>query len=74
MWDSDIELGCVVMYALGLIGSTLIVAALFIGHAVGDLGVALFLFACTLAVIHDNQRTRRMLARPGEKVAPMRRD
>lgn len=28
--------------------------------------------ACTLVVVRDGQRTRRMIARPGENVAPMR--
>lgn len=68
------SVGCLLMYGLwatvvGLIGA---------GWARHDLqldavGLALSALAAALTIIRDNARTRRMLARPGERVAPLRR-
>ena len=73
MWDANISAGCVAMYLLSVVGVVLIAVGGLAGvPSLGQLGVALVGFAVGLMVLRDNQRTRRMLARPGETVGPMR--
>lgn len=73
MWESDVSVGCVVMYILGTIGTMFIIGALFVDrNGLAGAGVATIVVACAMAVIRDNQRTRRMLRRPDERLTPMR--
>jgi hypothetical protein len=61
------------MYLLGTGGLALVVVAIFIDFGpLASLGIASLAMACTLAIIRDNQRTRRMLKRPDERLTPMR--
>lgn len=73
MWETKISAGCVAMFALLFVGAAMVV----LGDAVGDdavslLGVLVGGGGLAMMVMRDNQRTRRMLARPGEHVGPMR--
>lgn len=76
MWESRVSLstGCALM-----IGAWVLTFG-FIGvgwslNVIGlqAVGLALSALAAALTIMRDNQRTRRMLARPGEVVAPLRR-
>jgi hypothetical protein len=61
------------MYLLGTTGVGLIVVAMCINFvSLASLGIAFVGLGCTMAVIRDNQRTRRMLKRPGENLSPLR--
>lgn len=76
MWESgfSISVGCLLMYGLwsavvGLIG----MGWLTHDAEVQNVGLGLAALAAAFTVMRDNQRTRRMLRRPDERVAPLRR-
>lgn len=74
MWEQGISVGCALMY--GLWGAAFVLIGTggwFDESTLGQVGLALSALAAALTVMRDNQRTRRMLARSGEKVAPLRR-
>ena len=74
MWESSVSAGCLVMYVVWTAAFGLIVAGWLLGSLeLQNLGLALSALAAALTVMRDNQRTRRMLRRPGEAVAPLRR-
>lgn len=74
MWETKITAGCVAMGALWIVGVLMIIGGgVYDVAAAGQLGLALICGGLALALIRDNQRTRRMLQRPGEHVGPMRR-
>lgn len=73
MWEAQISAGCVAIYSLWIAGMGAILAGGLLGFTtLGQIGLASVGGAISLAIIRDNQRTRRMLARPGENVGPMR--
>jgi hypothetical protein len=75
MWESgfSVSVGCLLMYVLwsaviGFIG----IGWLAHDAEVQNIGLGLAALAASLTVMRDNQRTRRMLRRPGENLRPMR--
>lgn len=75
MWESgfSISVGCLLMYvlwsaAIGFIG----IGWLMHDAELQNVGLGLSALAAALTVMRDNQRTRRMLRRPGENLRPMR--
>lgn len=73
MWETKVTAGCVAMCLLGFAGFVLIGLGAWLGvPAIGQGGMLVGCSSLALAVIRDNQRTRRMLGRPGEHVGPMR--
>lgn len=55
------------------VGLATIVAGGFIGApAIGQMGLALIGLGIAMMIMRDNQRTRRMLRRPGEHLGPLR--
>lgn len=73
IWESNISPGCVCMYAFLVAGVTMVLAGWVFDEApLGQLGVISAGFGIGLMILRDNQRTRRMLGRPGEHVGPMR--
>lgn len=73
LWETNISAGCVVIYVFLVSGFTLIMVGGFVDvNAIGQLGLGLVCSGLTLVIVRDNQRTRRMLRRPGEHVGPMR--
>ena len=73
MWESGVSIGCLLMYAVWGAAFGLIAAGWIVGLELQNLGLALSALAAALTVMRDNQRTRRMLRRSGETVAPIRR-
>ena len=73
MWESGVSVGCLVMWSLWIGAFGLIAAGWIGGQELQNLGLALSALAAALTVMRDNQRTRRMLRREGERVAPLRR-
>lgn len=75
MWESgfSVSVGCVLMYGAWVaVVSLLGVGWLTQDPTVQNIGLGLSALAATLTVMRDNQRTRRMLRRPGENLRPMR--
>lgn len=72
LWESVVSFGSVVMAALWALALMLIGIGWWIeSPALGQFGIWFVAVASVLTVIRDNQRTRRMLARPGEHVGPL---
>lgn len=75
MWESgfSISVGCMVMYLSWAAVVGLLVGGWVLGSPEAqNIGLGLAALAASLTVMRDNQRTRRMLRRPGENLRPMR--
>lgn len=72
MWETNISAGCVTMLALLVSGFAMIALGGIAGSTtLGQLGIGVLGLGLALMVMRDNQRTRRMLRRPGEHVGPV---
>jgi hypothetical protein len=75
MWESgfSVSIGCALMYGLwaAAIGMLAVGWILYVVE-IQNVGLGLSALAAALTVMRDNQRTRRMLARPGENLRSMR--
>jgi hypothetical protein len=75
VWESGVSVGAMVMYGLWGVAFSLVGAGWMLeAAAVGQYGIVSSALAAAMTVMRDNQRTRRMLARPDERVAPIRRN
>lgn len=73
MWESGVSVGCILMLGLWAVAFGMIGCSWALDmDGLGKIGLALSALAAALTVMRDNQRTRRMLRRSGETVAPMR--
>lgn len=74
MWESGVSVGCIVMYGLWAGAIVAVAAGWGLGvWEIGQAGIVFAALAAALTVIRDNQRTRRMLRRKDEVLAPMRK-
>jgi len=73
MWEPEVSSGGIMIAVTWTLAPTLIIVGWAIDvEALGQLGIVVSAAAASLTVIRDNQRTRRMLQRPGEVASPLR--
>lgn len=74
MWHMKILVGSLLLWLSWIIGVGLIIAGWVVDqYSIGQLGLAFAAGGGVIAIIRDNHRTRRMLSRNGENVAPIPR-